>query len=70
MTKVQSIIFDRTRWTPKAAMKWLRRHHDKPIKAMHSTKHFFRYRLHNPHEFHRFITKKLPNGIDLIIGYP
>jgi len=69
MSKVQSIIFDKKQWTSQSAHRWLHAHHTKPIKAAHETKHFLRYRLRNPEMFSRFITKKLPNGIDLIIGF-
>ncbi len=69
MSKVQSIIFDKKQWTYQTAFKWLQHNHQRPIKGVHETKHFLRYRIRNPERFSRFITKKLPNGIDLIIGF-
>ena len=69
MSKIQSILFDKKRWTYQTAFKWLQHHHQRPIKGVHETKHFLRYRIRPPHHFMRFITKKLPDGIDLVIGF-
>lgn len=65
---IQSIIFEKNKWSNKTAKKWLRDNMYSPIKPVHATSNFLRFRLHNPELFKSFITKKLPNGIELIIG--
>jgi hypothetical protein len=66
---IQSIRFDKLRWTESTAEKWLSDHNLVPIKKFDETKHFFRYRLRRPNNFQKYFTKKLDNGIDLIIQY-
>lgn len=68
-TGIQSIIFNKEYWTQSEANNWLKKHNRHPIKAVHETKHFYRYRIKRPSGFKRYITKKLDNGIELIIGY-
>ncbi len=69
MSSVQSIIFNKNYWSLPQIKQWLRYHRFRPIKKVHETKNFYRYRLQNPSNFSRFITKKLPDNIELIIGY-
>lgn len=65
---IQAIIFDKHYWTPKEASRWLHNNKYYPIKKEHETKNYFRYRIHNPKIFKKFITKRLPDHIELILG--
>jgi hypothetical protein len=66
---IQSITFDNNRWSILGAHQWLIKHRYFPIKSPDITKNRLRFRLVNPNKFKRFITKVLPNGIELIIGF-
>ena len=70
MSEIQAVIFEKAHWNTTHARHWLKMHDLKPIKRVHNVENFLRYRLADPKKFRRFITKKLPNGIELIIGYP
>ncbi len=69
MSHIQSIIFDKHYWSISASKLWLQHHNFYPIKKVHMTKNFYRYRMMDPSHFSHFVTKKLFNHIDLIIGY-
>jgi hypothetical protein len=70
MTSVtQAIIFDKFYWSPLETRKWLIMHHLIPIKPMHETKKFYRYRLRDPKDFKRIRTIKTKDHLDIIIGY-
>ena len=64
---IQAVLFNK-KWTLINAINWLLHNKLIPIKQPHYTKNFIRFRIHSPSEFSRFFTKKLPNGIELIIG--
>jgi hypothetical protein len=66
---VQAVIFDKNIWNILGAHQWLIHHHYYPIKSPHITKHFIRFRLNDPKQYKRIRTLKLPNGIDMLIGY-
>lgn len=67
---IQAVLFSKQEgWTADKARKWLASHNFTPIKRVHATKHFLRYRLHEPHKFNNFTTEITHNGIELIIGY-
>lgn len=65
---VHSVLFDNKKWLVSEARKWLKEHNLKPIKPVHKTVNFHRYRIVDPKEFSSFYTKKLPDGIELVIG--
>lgn len=64
---IQAVIFDKTMWTPIRARKWLDDHNYHRIKPVHTTPHFYRYRLEEPVKGAKYITKKVNPGIQLII---
>ena len=70
MSSIQSIVFSIEQgWKPLFARRWLREHNFHPIKAVdRRVKGQLRYRLQEPTKFHRFITKSLKGGINLVIG--
>lgn len=68
-SKIQSILFKKKYWTENSSYNWLLRHNLYPIKPAHLYPNFIRYRLVNPDKFKYFITKKIDNGINLVIGF-
>jgi hypothetical protein len=67
--QVQSVRFSRKYWTTKDARNWLKKHGIAQLKRVDVAKNWYRYRIIEPEHFSRFITKKLPSNIELIIGY-
>lgn len=65
--KVQAILFPKKKFTIKKAEKWLKDSNYIPIKKVHETLNFYRYRLLEPNKKFKYITKKLSNGVDLVI---
>lgn len=66
---IQAVLFKKKYYTSEQARKYLKKKKYKPIKRVHKTENFLRYRLKNPELFNSFITKKInKNKIHLIIG--
>jgi len=63
---LQTILFPRTKFTLDAAIKWLEanKHSHKKIDM---TDHFIRFRQ-TPPGFHKYYTKTLENGVELVYG--
>lgn len=55
--------------TKKQSLDYVRSLRLKPIKKVHETKNYYRYRIRQPKLFRRFVTKRVDNIITLIIGY-
>lgn len=72
-SKIQSILFDRNRWTVTAAKKWLK-DHKKAFPKVDTTEDFFRFRQSPPFNFKagsfRTITLSRSDGIKAIVGIP
>lgn len=68
-SSIQSVVFDKKKWTPSMARRWLKSKSLPRIKRAHSTNKKYRYRVKDPARFRRFISKKTTKGITLIIGY-
>jgi hypothetical protein len=66
---VQAILFDKTIWSPNSSATWLMRHSFHPIKRMHETSHYYRYRLMEPSKRRRYVTKTIGHGIKFIISF-
>lgn len=65
--KIQSIIFDRKKWTLERAKKWLDKHFyrdDPDIKENH-----YRFRQIEPNKFKSFRTMDIGDGISFILGF-
>lgn len=67
---VQSVIFDRTRWSDRTARNWLALHQFAAAGKMHPTERYLRYRQREPRPWERYITKELVNypGVKLIVA--
>ena len=67
--KQSVVFFVNDGWTESKARQWLADNKLKPIKHVDkSLDGQLRYRLTNPDKYKRFITKKLDDGINIIIG--
>lgn len=66
---VQSVIFDRRRFTVDAARAWLTLHGFKALGKVHDTDQYRRFRQYEPREHERYYTKAMPRypGVKLII---
>jgi hypothetical protein len=69
MSEVQSVIFDRSLWSQAQAKAWLKKH-GFIVAKIDKKKHFYRFRQMDTHYFDHYITKKLDDGVELIIGFP
>lgn len=70
MGEIQAVIFKDNVYNTLKSRTWLKNHNLKPIKRVHHTDNYFRYRIREPEQFKRFITKSIDYGkIKLIIGY-
>ena len=65
---IQSVIFDKKHWTVESSRRWLEHKHLKDYKV-HITDNFIRWRQHEPDQYSKYITKRLPNGIEYILNY-
>lgn len=66
MSDIQSILFSKKYFDSTKARIWLKKHHYKPIKRVHITKSYLRYRLKTPDQGN-YITKRIEKGIKIII---
>lgn len=65
---IQSVIFDKDKYSIMEANEYLKHHHLKPIKKAHITEHYIRMRVDLPHYKH-YMTKNIGDGIKAIIGF-
>ena len=65
---LQSVLFPKN-YTMKEVKQFVTKHNLKPIKDIHETARFKRLRISEPN-YNKYSTKKLSNGIELVIGYP
>ena len=67
----QAVIFDKDIWDTSRAKRWLNKNKLYPIKRVHETMHFYRYRIREPDYDHlEYKTTNLGYGIKVIVGYP
>lgn len=69
MSEVQSVLFDKKIWEPAPSNNWLKHHHLEPIKKVHITDDYLRYRINSPKKYKRFRTKRLSCGIKVVLGF-
>ena len=55
---IQAILFKKKYWTAKRARKFLKENGFEPIKRVHETKNYYRYRLVEPDDESNYITRK------------
>jgi hypothetical protein len=65
-TKVQSVLFDKSHWTKRKAINWLKKHNYTGLEC-HETENKLRFRQLEPSKKYKYITQEIPNNIELII---
>lgn len=65
---MQAILFDKRYWNQSGARKWMQRLNIKPIKQVHITDNYLRYRLRPPVRGGRYRTIHLGNHVKAIKG--
>ena len=63
METIQALLFNKKSFTLKSANKWIKEHNYKPIKNVHETKGFWRYRLTKPSKTAIYRMIKFGKGI-------
>jgi hypothetical protein len=66
--EIVSVLFDKREFTIKEAQKMLDDMNLKPIKPVHATEKFFRFRIQEPRLFKSFKTHVVNNNIKFIYG--
>lgn len=66
MSKVQSIIFKKSKYTSEKARKWLAKYKYRPIKQVHKTTNYLRYRIRKPNKKFRYFMKEIRPGIKFV----
>ena len=70
MSSIQSVLFKRDVFSSSEARKFLSKHGWEPIKRVHKTEKFLRYRIQDPENFKSFATKSILKGnVQLVIGF-
>ena len=60
--------FPRLKFSKSMATKWLKNHNIVPMKAVHVTDNYLRYRITEP-RYKYYSSKKTSDGVILIFGY-
>jgi hypothetical protein len=69
MSKIQAIIFDKRLWDEDQANAYINYHKIYPIKEVHETTNFYRYRLRNPCRICKYRTKEVLPGLKFILMF-
>jgi len=64
--EIQAILFNINSWTSTTARNWLKKHGYNPIKRVHKTEQFLRYRLREPSTKVKYRVKEIGQGIKYI----
>jgi len=65
---VQSVLFDKSKWTVYTATKWLKKHGYDGL-GVDEKPNTLRFRQVEPNKSDKYITKTLPDNIELVIAY-
>ena len=63
---IQAVLFDANYWHNKNSREWLRKNYYIPIKRVHKTEKYYRYRVAEPKKDAEYKFISLPNHIKLI----
>lgn len=66
---LQSVIFDKNIWTLTEARHWLMKHKLRPIKSVHITANYYRFRMNEPVPNARYYTKEIDDGVLFVIEH-
>jgi hypothetical protein len=70
MTDLQAILFKKSHYSKRSSANWLKYHGFKPIKKVHETVNYYRYRLKEPDEemyYYRLVP--INNGIKMVFQF-
>jgi hypothetical protein len=67
-SEIQSVVFSKDNWTKAKAIKWLKKHDFEGLEC-DEKENTLRFRQKEPNKKYKYITKSLPNEIELIITY-
>ena len=71
MTVTQAVIFRRDMYDPARCRRWLMKHKLNPIKKVHITTNYLRYRIKEPdYDHYEYKTKQISDGVKIILGVP
>lgn len=65
--KIQALLFDKNKFTTSEAREWLKKHKHKPIKRVHITENYLRYRLRPPNKKYNYITQNFGKNIKAVM---
>lgn len=68
-SEIQAVIFNNKAWNEKRARKELKKLNLMPLKPAHRTSNYLRYRIKDPSQFARFVTKPTSKDYSLVIGF-
>lgn len=68
-SKIQAIIFKKENWTKKSSSRKVKDLGFTPIKPVHETINYYRYRIEDPSKFDHFRIKSNSHGYSLVIGF-
>jgi len=63
----QAVIFNKHMYTTQESRDWLRAHDIRPIKRVHETANYYRYRLARPKRNGTYYTIQPRDGIHIIV---
>lgn len=66
MSKVQSIIFKKSKYNSNEARKWLKKHNYSPIKRVDKTINYLRYRIRAPSKKYNYFIKEITPSIKFV----
>jgi len=69
MSHIQAILFDKKKFDTKAARSWLKKNSMKPIKRVHSTGKYHRYRIREPRSDLQYRIKSIDRGVRAVISF-
>lgn len=68
MSHIQAVLFDKDMWSTGRARRWLMAKGYQPIKRVHTTKKYYRYRLVEPSAGFKYRMKVIGDGIRFVMG--
>ena len=70
MTDLQAILFKKSHYSKRSSANWLKYHGYKPIKKVHETVNYYRYRLKEPdEELYDYRIMPINDGIKMVIQF-
>lgn len=68
VTYIQAVLFDTDNYTSSKARKWLKDHNFEPIKRVHKTENYLRYRIVEPNDKDIYRIKRINKYLKFIIA--